>query len=112
MEYKIIVSLFNRTLSLFKDDELVKTYSVGIGKMLTSTPTAYYKINNKTSHTGGPYGVMWMGLSRPHYGIHGTQAPWTIGQVVSDGCIYMHNQDVLELSKIVPIGTTVIIRHV
>lgn len=112
MAYKIIVSLHTRTLSLFKDNELVKTYPVGIGKMLTPTPTGYYKIVNKAPHPGGPFGVMWMGLSKPHYGIHGTNEPWTIGKIVSHGCIRMVNQDVLELSHIVPIGTTVIIRHV
>ena len=31
------------------------------------------------------------------YRIHGTDAPWTIGQAVSKGCIRMFNQDVLDL---------------
>ncbi|RKD23197.1 hypothetical protein BEP19_13350 [Ammoniphilus oxalaticus] len=112
MAYKIVVSVQKRTLSLFKDEKLVKTYPVGVGKMLTPTPTGYYKIVNKAPNPGGPFGVMWMGLSRPHYGIHGTNAPSSIGKQVSHGCIRMHNHDVLELSKTVPIGTTVVIRAI
>ena len=48
-----------------------------------------------------------MGLSKPHYGIHGTNNPASIGKNVSHGCIRMFNHDVLELSSKVPIGTRV-----
>ncbi len=110
MAYSIIVSLINRQLYLVKDGSVIKTYPIGIGKIVTATPTGTYKIINKAPNSGGPYGVMWMGLSKPHYGIHGTNNPQSIGKYVSDGCIRMYNPDVLELSKIVPIGTTVVIR--
>lgn len=112
MAYKMIVSLYNRTLSLFNDDELVKTYPIGVGKMLLTTPTGYYKVINKLQNPDGSSGSMSMGLSRPHYRIHGTNEPWTIGQLVPQGCIRMHNKDILELSDRVSIGTTVVIRHV
>lgn len=78
--------------------------------MLTATPLGTYRIINKAPNPGGPFGVLWMGLSKPHYGIHGTNNPQSIGGFVSKGCIRMHNQDVLELSKFVPIGTIVTIR--
>lgn len=48
-----------------------------------------------------------MGLSKPHYGIHGTNKPSSIGKAVSNGCIRMYNKDVIELFNIVPIGTVV-----
>jgi lipoprotein-anchoring transpeptidase ErfK/SrfK len=80
---------------------------VGIGKMLTPTPTGTFFIATKNPNPGGPFGAMWMGLSRPHYGIHGTNNPSSIGRVVSHGCIRMHNRDVLELSRTVEIGTPV-----
>jgi len=51
-----------------------------------------------------------MGLSRPHYGIHGTNDPSSIGKFVSHGCIRMYNSDVVGLSNLVPIGTQVTIR--
>ena len=56
------------------------------------------------------FGALWMGLSKPHYGIDGTNNPASIGKNVSHGCIRMFNHDVLELSSRVPIGTRVAIR--
>lgn len=109
MAYSITVNVSNRELTLYQDGSLIKTYPVGIGKMLTPTPTGIYTIINKAPNPGGPFGVMWMGLSKPHYGIHGTNDPSSIGKVVSHGCIRMYNQDVLELSRKVPVGTTVTI---
>ncbi|WP_221566565.1 L,D-transpeptidase [Alkalihalobacillus sp. TS-13] len=107
MAYWIDVNLAKHQLKLFNTRTLIKTYPIGVGKMLTPTPTGEYTIINKAPNPGGPYGSMWMGLSRPHYGIHGTNDPSSIGKDVSKGCIRMHNKDVNELSSIVPIGTNV-----
>ncbi|MGP4078467.1 L,D-transpeptidase [Pseudalkalibacillus sp. R45] len=107
MAYWIDVNLTKHQLKLFDNRTLIKTYPIGVGKMLTPTPTGEYTIINKDPNPGGPYGSMWMGLSRPHYGIHGTNDPSSIGKDVSKGCIRMHNKDVNELSSIVPIGTNV-----
>lgn len=107
---RIIVDLSARRLHLLKDDRVVRTYPVGIGKMLTATPTGQYTVINKAPNPGGPFGAFWMGLSRPHYGIHGTNDPTSIGKQVSHGCIRMYNHDVLELERQVPIGTPVTIR--
>ncbi len=38
-------------------------------------------------------GIVWMQLSKPHYGIHGTSAPETIGYVTSHGCVRLTNWD-------------------
>ena len=108
--YSILVSRSNRQLYLRKEGITIRTYPVGLGTILTATPTGTYRIVNKVPNPGGPFGAMWMGLSKPHYGIHGTNNPQSIGQLVSKGCIRMYNQDVLELSKIVPIGAIVTIR--
>ncbi|CAM4115418.1 L,D-transpeptidase [Lederbergia lenta] len=105
----IDVSIKKHQLKLFDDRKLIKTYPVALGKMVTPTPHGAYTIINKQPNPGGPFGVMWMGLSKPHYGIHGTNNPSSIGKSVSHGCIRMHNHDVLELSKKVPIGTGVVI---
>ncbi|MDF2671477.1 MAG: ErfK/YbiS/YcfS/YnhG family protein [Paenibacillus sp.] len=108
--YRIIVDLSDRQLHLLDGNQVVRSFPVGIGRMVTPTPTGEYTIVNKAVNPGGPFGVLWMGLSRPHYGIHGTNDPSSIGKIVSHGCIRMHNQDVLELSRLVPIGTRVTIR--
>ena len=111
MAYSIIVSLNKRQLYLLEDDQVIRGFPIGVGKILKPMPTGVCTIINKAPHPGGPFGAMWMGLSRPHYGIHGTNATWTVGKRVSHGCIRMYNQDVLELSRIVPIGTKVTIRY-
>lgn len=110
-KYRIIVDLSDRQLYLLDGNVVVRGFPVGIGKMLTRTPTGEYTIINKQPNPGGPYGAFWMGLSKPSYGIHGTNDPSSIGREVSHGCVRMYNEDVVELASIVPIGTRVTIRE-
>jgi len=107
MVLRIDVAVKSHRLSLFNDQKLIKSYPIAVGKMLTPTPSGDYRIINKAPNPGGPYGVLWMGLSKPHYGIHGTNNPFSIGKNVSNGCIRMYNHDVIDLGKRVPIGTVV-----
>jgi lipoprotein-anchoring transpeptidase ErfK/SrfK len=58
-------------------------------------------------HRMNPLGVRALYLGSSTYRIHGTDAPWTIGQNVSKGCIRMYNEDVLDLYPRVPVGTRV-----
>lgn len=58
-------------------------------------------------HPMNPLGVRALYLGSSTYRIHGTDAPWTIGQNVSKGCIRMFNEDVLDLYPRVPVGTKV-----
>ncbi|WP_123042357.1 L,D-transpeptidase [Cohnella candidum] len=109
--YRIIVDLSDRRLYLLDGDAVVRSFPVGIGRIAAATPTGRLHIVNKSPNPGGPFGVMWMGLSKPHYGIHGTNDPSSIGKMVSHGCIRMYNQDVLALSRLVPVGTSVTIRN-
>ncbi|GGA21260.1 L,D-transpeptidase [Paenibacillus physcomitrellae] len=108
--YRIIVDLSDHMLYLLDNDVVVRGFPVATGAMLTQTPYGDYTIVNKQSDPGGPFGAFWMGLSKPHYGIHGTNDPSSIGKSVSHGCIRMYNEDVLTLSAMVPIGTRVSIR--
>lgn len=52
-----------------------------------------------------PVGVVWIDLSKPHYGIHGSPEPSTIGGSTSHGCIRLANWDALELGRLVSPGT-------
>ena len=52
-------------------------------------------------------GVVWMALSEPHYGIHGTNSPETIGYASSAGCVRLTNWDAAFLSRQVGKGTPV-----
>ena len=54
-----------------------------------------------------PVGVVWMALSKPHYGIHGTSSPETIGYANSHGCVRLTNWDAERLSQLVKAGTPV-----
>ncbi len=54
-----------------------------------------------------PVGLCWIGLDMKGYGIHGTPEPELIGKTGSHGCIRLTNWDVLRLSEMVSIGTTV-----
>lgn len=107
LPYRIDISLKKRTLQLYRDGVLQKTYPIAVGRMLHGTPVGSYIILNKAPNPGGPFGTMWMSLSKEHYGIHGTNDPSSIGKAVSRGCIRMQNRDVEELARIVPIGTAV-----
>ncbi|ODS54740.1 MAG: hypothetical protein ABS40_13145 [Agrobacterium sp. SCN 61-19] len=55
----------------------------------------------------GPVGTVWLALSKPTYGIHGTPEPSKIGRTQSHGCIRLTNWDATELAKMVKPGVTV-----
>ena len=52
----------------------------------------------------GPVGVVWIDLSKEHYGIHGTPEPQTIGRTQSHGCIRLTNWDAARLAQMVRPG--------
>ncbi|HEX8046089.1 L,D-transpeptidase [Rhizobium sp.] len=55
----------------------------------------------------GPVGVVWMALSKPTYGIHGTPEPSKIGKSQSHGCVRLTNWDATALAKMVKPGVVV-----
>lgn len=57
-----------------------------------------------------PVGVVWVDLSRPHYGLHGTPEPSTIGRTESHGCVRLTNWDALQVAALVAPGTPVLFR--
>jgi lipoprotein-anchoring transpeptidase ErfK/SrfK len=58
---------------------------------------------------GNPLGARAMYLGGSIYRIHGTNAPHTIGQRVSSGCIRLTNEDVQDLYERVKVGTKVVV---
>jgi lipoprotein-anchoring transpeptidase ErfK/SrfK len=58
-----------------------------------------------------PVGVVWIDLSKDHYGIHGTPAPGKVGHAESHGCIRLTNWDATELSTMVKPGTPAILKE-
>lgn len=56
----------------------------------------------------GPVGVVWIDISKEHYGLHGTPEPGQIGHSESHGCVRLTNWDALTLAGLVKKGTPVI----
>lgn len=56
-----------------------------------------------------PVGILWIGLSKPGIGIHGTNQPETIGRASSHGCMRTANWDAIRLAGIITKGIPVII---
>lgn len=57
-----------------------------------------------------PVGTVWLGLTKPHWGIHGTPEPGKVGYSESNGCIHLTNWDVERLSKIIKVGAKVTVK--
>ena len=55
----------------------------------------------------GPVGTMWMALSKPHYGIHGTPEPGLIGRTQSSGCVRLTNWSATAVAAASSVGMTV-----
>ncbi len=66
-------------------------------------PTLYHEVPDSEPDAqlppgpNTPVGVVWMALSKPHYGIHGTPDPESIGYTSSHGCVRLTNWDAEEL---------------
>ena len=119
----IIISIPDRQLAFIDNGQIVKIYPIAIGSSHTPSPQGDFEIisrvtNPTWTHKGkvigpgkdNPVGSRWMGLSLKGYGIHGTNAPRSIGKAASHGCFRMGKKDVEELFKLVRVGDVVTIR--
>lgn len=115
-----IVSLVDRKLAVMEDGEVIAVFQVAVGATASPSPTGEFRILNRVSnptyyHPGtvipsgkdNPVGTRWIGLSQKGYGIHGTNAPRSIGHAASHGCIRLRNRDVERLFTLLRVGDTV-----
>lgn len=58
-----------------------------------------------------PVGVVWIDLSKEHYGLHGTPEPASVGKAQSHGCIRLTNWDALTVAAAVKAGTPVTLQE-
>jgi lipoprotein-anchoring transpeptidase ErfK/SrfK len=58
-----------------------------------------------------PVGVVWIDISKEHYGLHGTPEPSTIGRTESHGCVRLTNWDALRVAGLVKPGTRIIFKE-
>ena len=106
----ILIAKSERRLTLFDGNSPLRQFPIAIGKPATPTPVGNYAIATKIFNPGGVLGSRYMGLNYDSYGIHGTNAPWLIGQMVSHGCIRMYNNNAEDIFALVSVGTPVYIR--
>jgi len=116
----IVVSLEDRKLALIEDGQVKEVFPVAVGKPSTPSPLGTFTIQRRVAnpvyqHDGktvqpgphNPVGSRWIGLSIRGYGIHGTNAPSSIGKAASHGCIRMGKADVEKLFSEIAVGDTV-----
>ena len=119
----VVVSIPDRKLAVVDGGEVIATFPIAVGASVTPSPTGEFQIVNRVSnptyyHSGSviptgkdnPLGTRWVGLSQKGYGIHGTNAPRSIGHAASHGCIRLRNRDMERLFTMLRVGDTVVIR--
>lgn len=82
------------------------------GSVKNSTDWHYTDENGKRSENPGQYGPRFIRIITPGYsstGIHGTDAPWSVGGRRSHGCVRIKNENILELAKFVTKGMPIIV---
>jgi hypothetical protein len=107
---------------LLYDGRRIFSAPVGIGRPDAPTPAGEFYIRDRLSGFGDPfYGPVAFGTSARSasltdwpdggvVGIHGTNEPGLIPGRISHGCIRMRNDDILRLSRLMPVGTPLTIR--
>jgi lipoprotein-anchoring transpeptidase ErfK/SrfK len=120
---RIVVDLSDRRVTLYRDGRRVLSATAAIGSSATPTPTGRFYVNQRLIPTdkSGPFGPGAVGISAfsevltgwaqgGPIAIHGTNAPWSIGQAVSNGCIRLPNATLRRFFAQALNGTPVLIR--
>jgi lipoprotein-anchoring transpeptidase ErfK/SrfK len=118
--HSVNIYLAEHRLDLLDRGELVRSYPIGVGTVDTPTPLGDFYVTTKMRppSPNGVYGVLAIGISafsekltnwpkQGQVGVHGTNEPKTVGTDVSHGCIRLRNEDILQLTIDVPLGTPV-----
>jgi lipoprotein-anchoring transpeptidase ErfK/SrfK len=120
-DYRIEVRLSAFNLKVLRGDEVVLDAPIAVASDNTPTPGGLYYTTELIRSTKPVYGNYAYGLSGfsdvltsfnggpGQLGIHGTNAPSSIGRKVSNGCIRMRNEDIDSLVPILPLGVPVAI---
>jgi len=117
---RVVVSIPDRKLALIENDRIVSIYPVAVGAPVSPSPAGTFSVVNRVSNptyyrpgkvvspgARNPIGTRWIGLSVKGYGIHGTDAPRSVGFAKSHGCIRLRNEDVERLFEQLRAGDVV-----
>jgi lipoprotein-anchoring transpeptidase ErfK/SrfK len=125
----VVITRGANILKLYNGRKLVRTFHVATGQSVYPTPAGVWRIVDKQRNPwwrpptsawarglkpippgpGNPLGTRWMGLDASGVGIHGTNAPASIGYSASHGCIRMQVPEAEWLFQHVRLGTPVVI---
>jgi lipoprotein-anchoring transpeptidase ErfK/SrfK len=134
---RVVVSKSKRTVIAYgAGDKQLAQYPASIGGMHDPLPIGHWTITSVRHYPwfnydpelfwnpnpkqakavlppgpNSPAGVAWIGLSKEHYGIHGTPDPGHIRHGQSAGCIRLTNWDVVDLSHMVRRGTPIVLEE-
>jgi lipoprotein-anchoring transpeptidase ErfK/SrfK len=120
------VNTHERFLEIHEGDKLIAEFPITPGSKTLPAPFGIWKIlgiatlpwfrhdegvlnsgvktenfYNLPAGPNNPVGVLWMGLNKPHVGVHGTNNPETIGRAASHGCIRTANWDAARIKEMV-----------
>ncbi len=128
---RIVVSKAGKTLKAYQGEKLVALFTVSSGSSQFPLPLGEWDIVGEAYNPpysydpevlgegegetytlppgpNSPVGIVWIDLSKEHYGIHGTPDPETIGRAQSSGCVRLTNWDAARLAGMVSQSTQVI----
>jgi lipoprotein-anchoring transpeptidase ErfK/SrfK len=121
---RIVVDLSQRRVTLYRNGARVLSAKAAIGSAATPTPTGSFYVNQRLIPTdpNGPFGPGAVGISAfsdvltgwtqgGPIAIHGTDAPWSIGKAVSNGCIRLPNATLRRVFAQALGGTPVVIHR-
>ena len=134
---KVVVDRSESTVTLLDaSDQVLAHYPASTGSEHDPLPVGYWKIlpiaANPTFHynpdlfwdandahakakipagPNNPVGVVWVDLSKEHYGIHGTPEPSRVGKSQSHGCIRLTNWDAKAMSEAIVAGTPALLQE-
>ncbi|MGO2884733.1 MAG: L,D-transpeptidase family protein [Psychrobacter celer] len=123
---RVVADKTTQTLYAYDDKgTLVASYPTTVGSTATPSPSGTHTVEVKvhepnytyTANDGNkailppgpnnPVGSVWIGLSKPSYGIHGSPDPARISRQASAGCVRLTNWDALALLGVIQDGATV-----
>jgi lipoprotein-anchoring transpeptidase ErfK/SrfK len=114
----LVIYRGSRRFELYVDGRLRRRGPIAVGARGMETPTGLFFVQSRFVPRRypilGAYAFETSGYSKLSdwpgggvVGVHGTDAPWLIGQAVSHGCVRLRNSDVVALRKVVRVGTPV-----
>lgn len=116
----IVISVPDRKLAVTEGGAVLQVFPIAVGANGSPSPTGSFQIVKRLEKptyyhpgqvippgTNNPLGPRWIGLNVKGYGIHGTNAPDSVGKAASHGCIRLKNSDVVKLFAMVEVGDSV-----